>query len=259
MAQQGDLAVSQSLPSDAVVLITGAARGLGRACAQRFASAGATVILTDVRAEEVEQLAASLREAGARATALAANLASDDSIDRLAAAASSAFGHLDVLVNNAGVILPKGLLAATAEEWDRMMSVNLRALFLLSRAVLPALRLRRGCIVNVASTAGLRAQHENGPYCTAKSGVIMLTQALAQEVLRDGVRVNCVCPSAIDTPLLAEYAHARGSLGDLDQLREQQLMLAPEEVADAIFFLAGWQARAITGQALVVDRGALLF
>lgn len=247
-----------ALPDDPVALITGAARGIGRACAWRFAAAGAAVILADLRAAAVEQLAGELREAGARARACAVDLASPAAIDGLAAEARAAFGHLDVLVNNAGVILPKGALEASAEEWDRMMAVNLRAVFLLSRAAMPDLRTRRGCIVNVASTAGLRAQHENGPYCTAKSGAIMFTQALAQEVRRDGVRVNCVCPGAIDTPLLEEYARARGSIDNLDRLREQDLMVPPEDVADAVFFLSSRQARSITGHALVVDRGALL-
>ncbi len=249
---------SDTLPSGAVVLITGAARGVGAACARRFAAAGAAVILADLRLPEAAHLAQSLRETGARALALGVDLASAPAIEDLAARALAAFGRLDVLVNNAGVILPKGVAAATAEEWDRMMAVNLRAVFLLSRALLPELRSRRGCIVNVASTAGLRTQFENGPYCTAKSGVIMFTQSLAQEVRKDGVRVNCVCPGAIDTPLLREYAEARGSAGDLETLREGGLLVPPEDVADAIFFLAGLAARSITGHALVVDRGALL-
>jgi NAD(P)-dependent dehydrogenase (short-subunit alcohol dehydrogenase family) len=216
------------------------------------------VILADLRLAEAERLAEALREDGARAAALSVDLASVAAVEDLALRARTAFGHLDVLVNNAGVILPKGVGEATVEEWDRMMAINLRAVFLLSRALLPDLRARGGCIVNVASTAGLRAQFENGPYCTAKSGVIMFTQSLAQEVWRNGVRVNCVCPGAIDTPLMAEYVQARGSLSDLDELRESGLLLPPEDVADAVFFLASRQARSITGHALVVDRGALL-
>jgi NAD(P)-dependent dehydrogenase (short-subunit alcohol dehydrogenase family) len=247
-----------ALPADAVVLITGAARGIGRACALRFAAVGATIIAVDVRARDVERLVQDLRAAGVQAHACIADLAVPAAVERLAADVRATVDHLDVLVNNAGVILPKGVLDTAVDEWDRTMAVNLRAIFLLSRMLMPELRARRGCIVSTASTAGLRAQHENGPYCTAKSGVIMFTQALAQEVRRDGVRVNCICPGAIDTPLLEEYTRARNDSDGLQCLREQDLLVPPEDVADAVFFLSSRRARSITGHALVVDRGALL-
>jgi NAD(P)-dependent dehydrogenase (short-subunit alcohol dehydrogenase family) len=250
--------VQDVLPDGCVALITGAARGVGRACARRFAATGASVILVDRRADDLNRLARELQAAGTQGRSFVMDLASPEAIEKLALDARAAYGHLDILVNNAGVILPKGVLETSAEEWDRLMDVNLRAVFLLSRTLMPDLRKRRGCIVNVASTAGLRAQQENGPYCTAKSGVIMLTQALAQEVRRDGVRVNCVCPGAIDTPLLEEYARARGSSDAVDRLRAEDLLVPPDDIADAVLFLAGRQARSITGHALVVDRGALL-
>lgn len=246
------------LPTERVVLITGAARGIGAACARRFAAAGPAVILADRRLDEAEHLAQELRAAGARAMALAVDLAQPAAVVDLARRAQAAFGRVDVLVNNAGIILPRGFAEATTEQWDGLMAVNLRAVFLLSRELLAELRLRSGCIVNVASTAGLRAQPANGPYCTAKSGVIMLTQAMAQEMLAAGVRVNCVCPGAIDTPLMREYVQARGTEEALDGLRAAGTLLPPEDVANAVFFLAGDQARSITGQPLVVDGGALL-
>ncbi|MGH2346704.1 MAG: SDR family NAD(P)-dependent oxidoreductase [Chloroflexota bacterium] len=245
-------------PDPRVALITGAARGMGAAIARRLAADGLAVVLADRRRDAIEALAAELIRTGARAAALEVDLADAAQIERLEAAARARFGQLDVLVNNAGVILPKGFIEATVEEWDRMMAVNLRAVFLLSRAALPELRRRRGTIVNIASTAGLRAQMENGPYCVAKSGVIMLTQALAQEVHADGVRVNCVCPGAVDTPLLTEYAQARGRPESIGRLADAGTLVPPEDVAAAVSFLIGEGARSITGQVTVVDRGALV-
>jgi NAD(P)-dependent dehydrogenase (short-subunit alcohol dehydrogenase family) len=241
-----------------VALITGAARGVGAACARRFAAAGYAVILADRRLAEAEQVVQELREAGRPATAIDVDLTIPAAIEELARLALAAYGRVDLLVNNAGIILPKGFATSTAEEWDGLFAVNLRAAFLLSRELLPELRRRGGCIVNVASTAGIRAQFDNGPYCTAKSGLIMLSQSLAQETLADGVRVNCVCPGAIDTPLLREYVQARGTENDIDRLRADRMLVPPEDIADAVFFLASSEARSITGHALVVDRGALL-
>ncbi len=246
-------------PSDPrVALITGAARGMGAAIARRLAADGFAVVLADRRLQAIDALAAEIVTGGGHAAALEVDLADADQIERLEASARSRFGRLDVLVNNAGVILPKGFVEATVEEWDRMMAVNLRAVFLLSRAALPELRRRRGVIVNMASTAGLRAQMENGPYCVAKSGVIMLTQALAQEVHAAGVRVNCVCPGAVDTPLLVEYAQARGVPESIADLADSGMLVSAEDIAAAVSFLVGDGARSITGQVLVVDRGALV-
>ncbi|HEY8284708.1 MAG TPA: SDR family oxidoreductase [Chloroflexota bacterium] len=241
-----------------VAMVTGAARGMGAAIARRLAADGLAVVLADRRREAIDALAVDIARAGGRAAALEVDLADAGQIERLEAAARATFGRLDVLVNNAGVILPKGFMEASVEEWDRMMAVNLRAVYLLCRAALPELRRRRGTIVNIASTAGLRAQMENGPYCVAKSGVIMLTQALAQEVRAAGVRVNCVCPGAVDTPLLTEYARARGTPESIDALAASGMLVPPEDAAATVSFLVSQGARSITGQVLVVDRGGLV-
>jgi NAD(P)-dependent dehydrogenase (short-subunit alcohol dehydrogenase family) len=163
------ITLDDTTPDPRVALVTGAARGMGAAIARRLAADGFAVILADRRRQAIDALAAEIESAGGRAAALAVDLADADQIERLEAEARARFGRLDVLVNNAGVILPKGFAEATVEEWDRMMAVNLRAVFLLSRAALPELRLRRGTIVNIASTAGLRAQMENGPTVSRKA------------------------------------------------------------------------------------------
>jgi NAD(P)-dependent dehydrogenase (short-subunit alcohol dehydrogenase family) len=241
-----------------VALVTGAARGIGAAIARRLAADGVTVALADFRLAAIEQLTDEIRQAGGRAQAFGVDLADAEQITALEAAVRAAFGRLDVLVNNAGIIQPKGFADSTVEEWDHLMAVNLRAVFLLCRASLPELRRRRGVIVNIASTAGLRAQTENGPYCVTKAGVIMLSQALAQELLADGIRVNCVCPGAVDTPLMKEYVQARGAPESLAMLAGSGMLLPPEDVASAVAFLAGDGARSITGQVTVVDRGSLV-
>ncbi|MDB5074501.1 MAG: short-chain dehydrogenase [Chloroflexi bacterium] len=251
------LPTATALP-EKVALITGAARGIGAAIAVRLARDGITVALADIRLAAVEQLAEEIRQSGGRAVAFGVDLAGADDIAALEVSVRATLGQIDILVNNAGIIQPKGFADSTVEEWDRLMAVNLRAVFLLCRAALPELRRRHGAIINIASTAGIRAQADNGPYCVAKSGVIMLTQALAQELLADGVRVNCVCPGAVDTPLMKEYVHARGMPESLDELAGTGMLLPPEDVASVVAFLAGDGSRSVTGHITVVDRGALI-
>lgn len=245
-------------PPPRVALVTGAARGIGRACALRLARAGCTVGLVDRRVDALADLVTQIERAGGHGAALPADLAVTEQIAGLVARCHDTLGAIDVLVHCAGVILPKGLAAATVEDWDAMMAVNLRAVFLLSRAALPDLRSRRGTIITIASTAGLHPQYLNGPYCVAKAGVVMLSRALAQELRSNGVRVNCVCPGGVDTPLMEEYVQARGDTRGLDRLRASGLLSQPDEIADAVLWLAGDGARAVTGQVLAVDRGALL-
>jgi NAD(P)-dependent dehydrogenase (short-subunit alcohol dehydrogenase family) len=258
MSDMTEAEATHAAVHDRVALVTGAARGIGAAIARRLAADGVTVALADLRVAAIEQLADDIRRSGGRAMAFGVDLADADQIVALEDAVRAAYGRLDVLINNAGIIQPKGFADSTVEEWDHLMAVNLRAVFLLCRAALPELCRRRGVIVNIASTAGLRAQTENGPYCVAKAGVIMLTKALAQELLAGGVRVNCVCPGAVDTPLIREYVQARGTSDSLETLAGSGMLLLPEDVASAVAFLAGDGARSITGQITIVDRGALV-
>ncbi len=241
-----------------VAVVTGAARGIGRACAILLARSGLAVALLDRRAEALHGLAAELSAAGQTAVAITLDLSDADEIEALPARVHEVLGPVDVLVHCAGVILPHGFAESTPEQLDAMMAVNLRAVFLVSRVLLADLKAQRGTIVTIASTAGLHPQFMNGPYCVAKAGVVMLSRALAQELLPDGVRVNCVCPGGVDTPLIHEYAVARGQPESIQQLRTSGFLSEPEEIAAAVLWLVGEGARAVTGQVLAVDHGALL-
>jgi len=241
-----------------VALITGAARGIGRASAVGLARLGYHVALVDRRMELLDELCGELTAEGRRAVALNTDLAVPAEIDALIDRCHAAAGSVALLVHCAGVILPKSLAAASADEWDALMAVNLRAVFLLSRMALPDLRARRGAIVTIASTAGLHPQQGNGPYCVSKAAVVMLSRALAQELRPDGVRVNCICPGGVDTPLMADYLEAHGDPETLTRRRRSGLLSQPDEIAEAVLWLASSGARAVTGQVLVVDRGALL-
>lgn len=243
-----------------VALVTGAGGGIGRASAERLAAEGAKVVCTDVATDAVEATAAGVGEA---AVALTCDVTDPAACDAAVATALDRFGRLDVLVNVAG----RGGFAATEtlalEEWDRTLAVNLTGVFLMSRAALPALLdggggVANSAIVNIASVAGIRATPYNAAYCASKGGVIMLTKAMAVEFGRRGIRVNCICPSAVDTGFLSTFEfpdYADVSLfaraGSVIDER-----ITPEEVAASVAHLASDEARMITGTALVMDGGA---
>ena len=220
------------------VLVTGAASGIGAAVARRFAEAGDHVVGVDV----VEG------EGVARC-----DVTSTEDV----AATVAGLDRLDVLANVAGIAQFGPVETITDEEWDRVLAVDLTGPFKLCRAALPLLRASRGCIVNVASIAGLQGQAYTAAYSAAKAGLVMLTRALAVELAGAGIRVNCVCPAAVDTPLIAEVAGKIG--GDLDPTLLARLngllpgMATPDQVASAILWLASPAAAQVSGIALPID------
>ena len=241
------------------VLITGASRGIGAACARRFARDGWKVAVHYYKSEaEALALAEELRAAGAEAVPVRGDLSDPAQAARAVEGAQAALGHLDALVCNAGVALPVQLLTDTTDDqWRRVMGTDLDGVFFTLRAAIPGMVSRkRGAIVTVSSMWGVTGGSCEAPYSAAKAGVIGLTKALAKELGPSGIRVNCVAPGAIETDMTAFLTpEDRAALAGEAPLGR---MGAPEEVAEAIRFLAGEEARFITGQVLRVDGGMVI-
>ena len=222
-----------------VAIVTGASSGIGRATAELLAARAARVAAFARRGEPLESLAT---QSGGRVLAVTGDAGDLPSMERLFATAESRFGHCDVLVNNAGVAEPALLTETTLEQWDRIFAVNVRAVFLACRRARPAMRERGGgAIVNVASISGVVGPEKfpgSVAYCASKAAVISLSEALAVEVKESGVRVNCVSPGSVDTPMWAEVSGGAPA------------SMTPAEVAEAILFLASGRSRPMNGQNL---------
>jgi len=239
-----------------VAIVTGGASGIGRASAARFASEGAAVVVADV-APAGEGVAEGIRGRGGQAVFVRTDVAREDEIDAMIAAAVERFGRLDVLFNNAGVGTFVPFEQLEPATWDRIMAINLRSMYLACRRALPHLRATRGVVLNMASQSGLQGQPLNEAYCASKAGVILFTRSLAREVGPSGVRVNCICPGGIDTPLLRGFVEAAGkSPADVARPPIGRLGL-PEDVAAAALFMVSDESSFITGVALPVDGGAV--
>jgi len=224
---------------DRVVIVTGASSGIGRATAEAFARAGALVAIFARSAEKLNEIAHSF---GEKMLAVSGDVSDADAIERLFAETESRFGDCDVLVNNAGMIDPKPMVDTTPDAWDRMFAVNVRGAFLASRRALPSMIAKRsGAIVNVSSISGVVGP-EKFPgwvsYCASKAAVISMTEALAVEISKSGVRVNCVSPGSVDTKMWEEASGGAPA------------SMTPEEIADAILFLASIRSRPMNGQNL---------
>lgn len=232
------------------VLITGGSRGIGAACVRAFRHAGwQTAFLYRASREAAEALA---RETGA--AAIQCDVSDAAQVERAVAECQKSLPHIDALVNNAGIALQKLLPDVTDEEWRRMVDTHLSGAFYLCRAVLPGMISRRsGSIVNVSSIWGRIGASCEVPYSAVKAGLIGLTRALAKEAGPSGVRVNCVCPGVIRTDMLGGFAP--DELAALAEAAPLCRLGAPEEVAQAVLWLAGTDSSFVTGQILGVDGG----
>jgi 3-oxoacyl-[acyl-carrier protein] reductase len=247
-----------------VALVTGAARGIGRAIALRFAAEGCAVAVCDLNREGAEDTAAQCRERGAavgipdlRAFATGCDVSQRDDVERAVAEVVAALGVPDVLVNNAAIFFNAPFEQMTDAQWDRMMNINVKSVFMVSQAIIRHwLRVeRRGSIINLASISASVAFVNSSAYCTAKAGVASLTRCLALEYGPRGIRANSMAPGIIDTPMLpsAEDAVAWAQ-GKLPLRRLGQ----PEDVADVALFLASDDSRYVTGDMIYVDGGWML-
>jgi len=241
------------------IIVTGASSGIGRAAAKAFGREGGSLVLVGRQDAALAEAAAAVRAAGGQASTCSADLTASDAPERIVNAALAAFGHIDVLVNAAGVIASGALEATTDEIWDTMMAVNLRAPFRLMRAAAPHLTARKGAVVNVSSVNGLRSFPNVLAYCVSKAGVDHLTRCAAIEMAPAGVRVNAVNPGVTVTNL-----HRRSGMGEpqyaafLERSKETHPLGRPgqpDEIAALILFLASDRAGWMTGETIPIDGG----
>jgi NAD(P)-dependent dehydrogenase (short-subunit alcohol dehydrogenase family) len=245
--------------SGKVAIITGASSGIGRATALLFAMEGAKVVVNYSHSdEEANDVVEEIKKSGGEAIAIKADVSKESDVKKMVDETVRRFKKIDILYNNAGIELQKPVTITTEDEWSKVLDVNLKGMFLCSKYAIPYLSETKGAIVNTASAAGLVGTAMLSAYSASKGGVIALTKSLALE-LAPNVRVNCICPGAIDTPMLRRFIdrtpdptayekqlaglHALGRLGK------------PEEIAQAALFLASEESSFITGIALPVDGG----
>jgi NAD(P)-dependent dehydrogenase (short-subunit alcohol dehydrogenase family) len=244
---------------DKVALITGAGGGIGRVAAELFAAEGAKVVVADAVADGATATVKAIADAGGVATAVTVDVSQSDQVENMIAAAEEAFGGIDILYNNAGVLPPDdgGTLDTPEDTWERVMAVNLKGVWLCCKHGIPALQRRGGgSIINVASLVAIMGSAvAQIAYTASKGGVLSMTREMAVEFARENIRINALCPGPIQTPLMA------GLLSDPER-RARRLVHVPigrfgqaEEVAKAALFLASDDSSLMTGASLVVDGG----
>ncbi len=251
---------------DQVVLVTGAGQGIGRATALAMAKAGAHVAVADINGAKVRETAAEVTKLGRRSLAVEADLGSVADIDKMVTAVVAEFGHIDTLVNNAGVTRRADIMDLTEEDWDRIHRVNAKGVFFcLQRVAREMIKRREGRIINIASVAGKGfAGTSNAIYAASKGAVISLTKTAAQQLGRHNINVNAVCPGVVMTDMVADIlkADAQKSSQSLEEVTKRfvagiplQRANQPEDIADMIVFLASPGARNVSGQSVNVDGG----
>ncbi len=243
------------------VLVTGGGGGMGQAIAQRFAAAGAKLVVADLAVERAEAVAT---EVGNGAIAVGANVARVIDCERMVGAAIEATGRLDLLVNGAGVWVEGDADTMMEEDWDRVIDVNLKGTFFSCRYAIPELEKTGGQIVNISSDAGLVGNNGAAIYCASKGGVSILTKALAIELAPRGIRVNAICPCDVETPMIEFQAKTYGQ-GDPEAYRQNLLskypqrdrarFAKPQEIAAFIFALTSPDLAPVTGANLSIDFG----
>jgi 3-hydroxybutyrate dehydrogenase len=248
-------------------VITGGGRGVGAAVAMQLAKAGVHVLVAARTTAEIEDVAARIRANGYKADAEACDVSDSESVDRLAGRAVERMGHVDVLINNAGVALASAVHKTSLDDWNRMFRVNATGAFLCLKAFLPGMVERRwGRVVNVASIAGLTADRYIAAYAASKHALVGLTRAAAAEVATQCVTVNAVCPGYLATGMTQESVERimrttgrtrEQALEAILQTTPQKRLIEPEEVAEAVTYLCGDAARGVNGATLVIDGGEL--
>jgi NAD(P)-dependent dehydrogenase (short-subunit alcohol dehydrogenase family) len=245
-----------------VALITGGTSGIGSATALRFGAEGAAVAITGRNVGRGEQVAREIRAKGAEALFIRSDVRIATECRQAVEQTLERFGRIDVLFNNAGVFHPKSVPDCSEEEWDETIDCSLKGAFLMSKYVLPSMIERRsGSIIHTSSGWGIRGGDKAAAYCAAKGGLIVMAKAMAIDHGPQGIRVNCVCPGDVMTPMLPDDAAKRGMSWDDYAAGARKRPLGRigtvEEIADAVLFLASDESTFVTGTALVVDGGGV--
>lgn len=248
--------------AEKVALITGGASGIGRATALLFAREGAAIALADINADAGRGVAKEITEAGGRAFFECVDVTRAADCQRMAKRTTHEFGRVDILFNNAGIIRRATVLELTEDDWDRVMTVNVKSIYLLSREVIPLMqKAGGGTIINTASGWGVAGGAKAAVYCASKGAVVLLTKAMAIDHGQQKIRVNCICPGDTDTNMLREEAKQLGEENGRFLAESAKRPLGrvglPEEIAQAALYLASDASSFVTGTALVVDGGGL--
>jgi NAD(P)-dependent dehydrogenase (short-subunit alcohol dehydrogenase family) len=243
-----------------VTLVTGGGSGIGAAIARVFAAAGAQVMVADIQHAAADETAKAISACGGQAEALTVNVADEASVNAASEAVLARHARLDVLVNNAGVGHVGTILQTQGSDLDRLYEVNVRGVFNMSRAFLPAMLARAsGNIINLASIGGVVGIRDRLAYCTTKFAVVGLTKSMALDHATQGIRVNCICPGRVETPFVAarlkEYPDPEKAYREMSSTQAIGRMAKPEEIAHAALYLAADESSFVTGTALLIDGG----
>ncbi len=241
-------------------IITGAAAGIGDATARLFAREGARLTLVDTDVTRLDALTEELEAESTIVLEIVGDVSKDAVCRSIVDRTMSSFGRLDVLFNNAGIVINGTLVDCTEEDWQRTMDVNLKSMYMLCRSAIPAMQSQGGgSIINMSSVAGPTGVSNRGAYSVSKAGVIGLTKSLAADFVKEGVRVNCICPGTVDTPSLrqrvASSADPEGAMRSFLARQPMGRLGRPEEIGAMALFLACDDSRYMTGQAIVMDGG----
>ncbi|MHA2224425.1 MAG: SDR family NAD(P)-dependent oxidoreductase [Candidatus Hodarchaeales archaeon] len=245
-----------------VAIITGAASGIGLATSNLFSKLGASIALIDINESRGINAAAQILETGGKAKFFCCNITSDDECKQSIEEIKKEFGKIDILFNNAGVIKRKNIVELNEKDWDTIIDINLKGIYLMSRHVIPIMiEAKGGSIINTGSGWGLKGGPSALAYCASKGGVVNMTRAMAIDHGKQGIRVNCVCPGDIDTPMLRGEAQQLG-IAEEKFMREAadrpiNRVGNPLDVAYAVLFLASDLSSWVTGTNIVIDGGGI--